>query len=297
MRREELVDLNAFLTVAEEQSFTRAAAKLGTSQSSLSHTIRRLEARLGVRLLTRTTRSVAPTEAGERLLGTLRPALDSIGAQLTSLGELREKPAGTIRITTSEHAATTILWPALETLLPDYPDLHVELSIDSGLTDIVTDRFDAGVRLGEALAKDMIAVQIGPDLRMAIVGSPTYFENRQIPRTPHDLAEHQCINLRFLSGGGLYAWELQKKGREVRVRVEGQLAFNNVNMIVRAAAAGFGLGFVMEDYVEAHLAEGRLVRVLEDWCPSFSGYHLYYPSRLQPSAAFVLLVEALRYRG
>jgi DNA-binding transcriptional LysR family regulator len=296
MRREALVDLNAFLTVAEEQSFTRAAAKLGTSQSSLSHTIRRLEVRLGVRLLTRTTRSVAPTEARERLLGTLRPALDSIGAQLTSLGELREKPAGTIRITTSEHAATTVLWPALEKLLPDYPDIHVELSIDSGLTDIVTDRFDAGVRLGEALAKDMIAVRIGPDLRMAIVGSPTYFKKRPIPKTPHDLSEHQCINLRFLSGGGLYAWELEKDGREVRVRVEGQLAFNNVNMIVRAATAGFGLGFVMEDHVEAQLADGRLLRVLEDRCPPFSGYHLYYPSRLQPSAAFALLVAALRYR-
>jgi DNA-binding transcriptional LysR family regulator len=297
MRREELVDLNAFLTVAEERSFTRAAAKLGTSQSSLSHTIRRLEAKLGVRLLTRTTRSVALTEAGERLLGTLRPALDSIGAQLTSISELRDKPAGTIRITTSEHAATTVLWPTLEKLLPEYPDIHVELSIDSGLTDIVTERFDAGVRLGEALAKDMIAVRIGPDLRMAVVGSPAYFESRSNPRTPHDLAEHQCINLRFLSGGGLYTWELEKNGREVRVRVEGQLVFNNVNMIVRAAVDGFGLGFVMEDHVQEYLASGRLVRVLGDWCPSFPGYHLYYTSRREPSAAFSLLVEALRYRG
>lgn len=297
MRREELVDLNAFLTVAEEQSFTRAAAKLGTSQSSLSHTIRRLEAKLGVRLLTRTTRSVAPTEAGERLLGTLRPALDSIGAELASLSELRDKPAGTIRITTSEHAAHTVLWPTLERLLPNYPDVHVELSIDSSLTDIVTERFDAGVRLGEALAKDMIAVRIGPDLRMVVVGSPAYFARRPIPRTPHDLAEHQCINLRFLSGGGLYAWDLEKDGREVRVRVDGQLIFNNVNMIVRAAVAGFGLGFVMEDHIQEHLASGRLVRVLEDWSPSFPGYHLYYTSRREPSAAFALLVEALRYRG
>ena len=238
MQREELVDLNAFLTVAEEHSFTRAAAKLGTSQSSLSHTIRRLEARLGVRLLTRTTRSVVPTEAGERLLGTLRPALDSIGAELASLNDLREKPAGTIRITTSEHAAHAVLWPALETLLPDYPDIHVELSLDSGLADIVTERFDAGIRLGEAIAKDMIAVRIGTDLRMAVVGSPAYFERQPIPRTPHDLAEHQCINLRFLSAGGLYAWELEKGGREVRVRAEGQLAFNDVRMIVRAATAG-----------------------------------------------------------
>jgi DNA-binding transcriptional LysR family regulator len=297
MRREELLDLNAFLTVAEESSFTRAAAKLGTSQSALSHTIRRLETRLGVRLLTRTTRSVAPTEAGERLLGTLRPALDSIGVELISLSELREKPAGTIRITTGKHAATTLLWPALEKLLPDYPDIHVELSIDSGFSDIVTERFDAGIRLGEALARDMIAVRIGPDLRMAVVGAPAYFETRPIPRTPQDLGAHQCINLRLLSAGGLYAWELEKNGREVRVRVDGQLAFNNIGMIVRAAIAGFGLGFVMEDQVTTHLAEGRLVRVLEDWCPPFSGYHLYYPSRRQPSAAFALLVEALRYRA
>jgi DNA-binding transcriptional LysR family regulator len=297
MRREELVDLNAFLTVAEEESFTRAAAKLGTSQSSLSHTIRRLEARLGVRLLTRTTRSVAPTAAGDRLLATLRPALEGIGAELASLSELREKPAGTIRITTSEHAAHSALWPSLEKLLPKFPDIRVELSLDAGLTDIVTERFDAGVRLGEALAKDMIAVRIGPDLRMAMIGSPLYFAKRPIPRTPHDLAEHRCINLRMLSAGGFYAWELEKDGREVRVRVEGQLAFNNVRMIVRAATAGFGLAFVIEDQVEAHIADGRLVRVLDDWCPPFPGYHLYYPSRRQPSAAFALLVEALRYRA
>ncbi len=297
MQREELVDLNAFLTVAEEQSFTRAAAKLGTSQSTLSHTIRRLEARIGVRLLTRTTRSVAPTEAGERLLATLRPALAGIGAQLASLGELREKPAGTIRITAGEHAANTVLWPVLERLLPDYPDIHVELSIDSALSDIVTERFDAGVRLGEALAKDMIAARIGPDLRMAVVGAPAYFDTRPAPRTPQDLAEHRCINLRHQSSGALYAWELEKDGRELRVRVEGQLAFNNVALIVCAATAGFGLGFVMEDHVRAHLADGRLLRVLEDWCPPFPGYHLYYPSRRQPSAAFAVLLEALRYRG
>ncbi len=297
MQREELVDLNAFLRVAEEQSFTRAAAKLGTSQSSLSHTIRRLETRLGLRLLTRTTRSVAPTEAGERLLRTLRPALDSIGAELASLSELREKPAGTIRITTSEHATLTVLWPVLEKLLPDYPDIHVELSIDSGLTDIVAERFDAGVRLGEALAKDMIAARIGPDLRMAVVGSPAYLRERPAPQTPHDLAEHRCINMRMLSAGGLYAWELEKGDRDVRVRVEGQLTFDNSQMIVRAAVAGFGLCFVMEDQVEAHLVDGRLVRVLEDWCPTFPGYHLYYPSRREPSAAFALLVEALRHSG
>ncbi|MFT3999061.1 MAG: LysR family transcriptional regulator [Rhizobium sp.] len=297
MQREELVDLNAFAVVAEEKSFTRAAARLGTSQSSLSHTIRRLEARLGLRLLTRTTRNVAPTEAGERLLATLRPALESIDSELASLRELREKPAGTIRITTAEHAATTILWPALEKLLPQYPDIHVELSIDSGLRDIVADRFDAGVRLGEALAKDMVAVKISPDVRMVIVGSPAYFAEHPAPQTPNELAEHNCLNLRLPSSGGLYAWELEKDGRELRVRVEGQLVFNNVGMIVRAARAGLGLGFVMEDHVAVDLAEGRLVRVLEDWCPPFSGYHLYYPSRRQSSAAFSLLVDALRYRG
>ncbi|MGI4951714.1 MAG: LysR family transcriptional regulator [Janthinobacterium lividum] len=297
MRREELVDLNAFATVAEEESFTRAAARLGTSQSALSHTVRRLETRLGVRLLTRTTRRVAPTQAGERLLKTLGPAFDTIAAELASLSELREKPAGTIRITTSEHAAHSVLWPALETLLPDYPDIRVEMSVNSGLTDIVAERFDAGVRLGEAVAKDMVAVRIGPDLRLAVVGAPSYFAGRPQPCSPQDLAEHQCINLRLPTLGSLYAWELEKAGRELRVRVDGQLAFNNVPMILRAAAAGFGLACVLEDYVTARVAEGSLVRVLEDWCPPFAGYHLYYPSRRQPSAAFALLVDALRCRG
>ena len=296
MRREELVDLNAFLAVAEAESFTRAAAKLGTSQSALSYTVRRLETRLGVRLLTRTTRRVAPTEAGERLLKTLRPALDDIAVELASLSELREKPAGTIRITTSEHAANSVLWPVLERLLPNYPDVHVELAIDSGLTDIVAGRFDAGVRLEESVARDMVAVRIGPDLRMAVVGAPAYFATRPKPRSPQDLADHQCINLRLPTAGGLYAWELEKDGRELRVRVEGQLAFNNASMVVRAAVSGFGLACTLEDYVEAYVADGRLIRVLEDWCPPFAGYHLYYPSRRQPSAAFALLVEALRFR-
>jgi DNA-binding transcriptional LysR family regulator len=251
---------------------------------------------LKVRLLTRTTRSVAPTEAGERLLATLRPAIDSIGGELSRLSELSEKPAGTIRITTADHAARTIIWPVLQRLLPDYPDVHVELSIDSAFSDIVSDRFDAGVRLGEALAKDMIAVRIGPELRMVVVGSPDYLARCGVPQTPQDLAAHQCINLRMQSSGSLYAWELEKDGREVRVRVDGQLAFNNVAMIVEAAAAGFGLGFVMEGQAARHVAEGRLVPVLEDWCPPFPGYHLYYPSRRQPSAAFSLLVDALRYR-
>src|SRR4051812_3292705 len=247
MRREELVDLNAFVTVAEEQSFTRAAAKLGTSQSALSYTVRRLETRLGIRLLTRTTRKVAPTEAGERLLQMLGPAFDTIAEGLSSISELREKPAGTIRVTTSEHAAVTVLWPALEKLLPDYPDIHVELNFHSGLTDIIAERFDAGVRLGEQVAKDMVAVRIGPDLRMAVVGAPSYFANRPMPQTPQDLAQHSCINLRLITLGGLYAWELEKDGRELHVRVDGQLVFNNVPMILRAAAAGFGLACVLED--------------------------------------------------
>jgi len=297
MRREDLSDLSAFLAVADERSFTRAAAKLGTSQSALSHTIRRLEERLGVRLLTRTTRSVAPTEAGERLIQTLRPAFDDIAARLNALSELREKPAGSLRITSGESAAERILWPALARLLPDYPDISVELVIDQGLTDIVAGRFDAGVRLGEQVAKDMVAVRIGPDLRMAVVGSPAYFAAHPKPLTPYDLADHDCINLRMATAGGLYAWEFGKDGRDLNVRVEGRLAFNNVRLLLEAAMAGFGLACVPDDHAALDLASGRLVRVLGDWCPNFSGYHLYYPSRRQQSAAFALLVEALRYRG
>lgn len=296
MRREDLVDLNAFLVVAGEQSFTRAAAKLGTSQSALSYTIRRLEERLGVRLLTRTTRRVAPTEAGEKLLKTLGPALDDIAVELASIAEFRDKPAGNIRITTPEHAALGLLWPAMKRLLPDYPDIHVELTIDSAFSDIVAERFDAGVRLGESIAKDMVAVRIGPDLRMAVVGAPDYFARNGKPESPHDLAAHTCLNLRMETAGGFYAWEFEKDGRELRVRVEGPLAFNNVRMIVRASLDGFGLCSLPEDIVAEHLAEGRLIRVLKDWCAPFSGYHLYYPSRRQPSAAFALLVDALRYR-
>ena len=297
MRREDLPDLSVFLAVADERSFTRAAAKLGTSQSALSHTIRRLEERLGVRLLTRTTRSVAPTEAGERLIQTLRPAFDDIAARLEALSELREKPAGALRITSGESAAERILWPALARLLPDYPDISVELVIDQGLTDIVAGRFDAGVRLGEQVAKDMVAVRIGPDLRMAVVGSPAYFAAHPKPLTPYDLADHDCINLRMATTGGLYAWEFGQDGRELNVRVDGRLVFNSVRLLLQAAAAGFGLACVPDDHAALDLASGRLVRVLDDWCPPFSGYHLYYPSRRQQSAAFALLVEALRYRG
>jgi DNA-binding transcriptional LysR family regulator len=297
MRREDLGDLTTFLVVAEERSFTRAAARLGSSQSAVSQTVRRLEASLGLSLLTRTTRSVAPTLAGERLLANLRPAFDEIEGQLAALTALRDKPAGAIRVTTSQHAADTILWPALERLLPGYPDVSVELSVDTGFRDIVADRFDAGVRLGEQVDKDMIAVRIGPDLRMAVVGTPGHFEQRARPSTPHDLTEHRCINLRFPTLGGLYVWEFEKDGRELHVRVDGQLIFNETRLILRAACAGLGLAFVLEDHVQAPLADGRLVRVLEDWCPPFSGYHLYYPSRRQPAPAFALLVEALKFRA
>ena len=296
MRREELGDLTAFLAVAEERSFTRAAAKLGTSQSALSHTVRRLETRLGLRLLTRTTRSVAPTEAGERLVETLRPAFDEIDDKLAALSELREKPAGSIRITTSRHAADAVLWPALERFAPDYPDIRVELAIESHLTDIVAERYDAGVRLGEQVAKDMIAVRIGPDMHMAVVGSPAYFAAHAAPRTPHELTGHRCINLRLPTLGGLYAWEFEKQGRPLNVRVDGQLVFNDNTLVLRAAEAGLGLACVLQDQAQAQLDDGRLVRALEDWCPPFPGYHLYYPSRRQPAPAFTLLVEALRYR-
>jgi DNA-binding transcriptional LysR family regulator len=297
MQRGTLDDLLAFIAIGRERSFTKAAAKLGVSQSALSHTIRELEARLGVRLLTRTTRSVAPTEAGERLLQTLAPRFEEIDAALVGLSELREKPAGTIRITATEYALDTFLWPKLAKFLAKYPDIKVEISIDSLLTDIVAQRFDAGVRVGEQVAKDMIAVRIGPDVRMAVVGAPSYFSKRPEPKTPQDLIGHACINLRLPTHGGLYAWEFQKGARELKVRVEGQLVFNGTTQILNAALAGFGLAYVPEDLARPHLTKRRLKRVLADWCPPFSGYHLYYPSRRQSSAAFALLVDALRYRG
>ncbi|ANP85864.1 LysR family transcriptional regulator [Rhizobium leguminosarum] len=297
MPRPAVNDLIAFLAVARAQSFTKAAGKLGVSQSALSHTIRGLEERLGLRLLTRTTRSVSPTEAGERLLVSIGPRLDEIESELAALSAFREKPAGTIRINAGEHAANAVLWPALEKLLPDYPDINVEIIVDYGLTDIVAERYDAGVRLGEQVAKDMIAVRIGPDMRMAVVGAPTYFDTRPKPLTPQDLTDHNCINLRLPTYGSVYAWEFEKGGRELRVRVEGQLVFNNIALRLNAVLAGLGLAYMPEDLVEAHLAEGRLVRVLEDWCLPFSGYHLYYPSRRHTSPAFALVVDALRYRG
>ncbi|BCG86966.1 LysR family transcriptional regulator [Mesorhizobium sp. 113-3-9] len=296
MPRDNLNELTAFLAVAREKSFTRAAAQLGVSQSALSHTVRALEERLGVRLLTRTTRSVSPTEAGERLVRSVGPRLDEIEAELAALSALREKPAGTIRITAGEHAADAVLWPAISRLLPDYPDIRIEIIVDYGLTDIVAERYDAGVRLGEQVAHDMIAVRIGPDMRMAVVGSPAYFARRPKPRTPQDLTTHNCINLRLPTYGGLYAWEFEKAGRELKVRVEGQLIFNTAGLRMNAVLAGLGLAYLPEDQVKAQLADGRLVRALADWCPPFPGYHLYYPSRRQATPAFSLLVDALRYR-
>jgi DNA-binding transcriptional LysR family regulator len=296
MLRQDISDLLAFLAVARERSFTKAAAKLGVSQSALSHTIREMETRLRLRLLTRTTRSVSPTEAGERLLRTVGPHLDQIDTELTALNKFRDKPAGTIRITAGEHAAETILWPAIAKLLPNYPDVSVEVTIDYGLTDIVAERYDAGVRLGEQVGKDMIAVRIGPDMRMAVVAAPSYFKTRRRPKTPEDLTSHACINLRLPTYGGLYAWEFEKNGRELKVRVEGQLVFNNIVLRLNAALAGLGLAYLPEDMVKMHFAKRRLVRVLADWCPPFSGYHLYYPSRRQHTPAFTLLVDALRYR-
>lgn len=294
--RDYLSDLTAFLEVARTRSFTRAAATLGVSQSALSQTIAGLETRLGTRLLTRTTRSVAPTEAGERLLTRLAPHFDSIAIELSALNELRDKPAGLIRLTSSELAASVCLWPVLKSFLPLYPDIKVELQIDGNLTNIVAERFDAGVRLGEQIEKDMIAVRIGPDLRMAAIASPDYLARHPAPRTPYDLAAHNCINLRLPTLGGLYAWEFEKDKRPLNIRVEGQLAFNDSRWVVKAAESGFGIGFLPEQHVSDALADGRLARVLEEWCPPFPGFHIYYPSRRQPTAAFTLLVEALRYK-
>lgn len=297
MKREEISDLLAFLAVAEERSFTRAAMRLGTSQSALSHTISRLEARLGLRLLTRTTRSVAPTAVGERILQTLRPAISGLDAVLADLGEFRERPAGTIRVTTSEHAARTILWPKLSAFLPSFPEIHVELMLDAGFTDIVAGRYDAGVRLGESIDQDMIAVRIGPELHMAVVASPGYIASRGVPSSPQELAGHACINLRINAAGSNYAWEFGRDNRHLAVRVEGQCVFNDAAMALQAAVDGFGWAYVMEDRARPFLADGRLVRALEDWCAPFPGYHLYFPSRRQMTPAFRLFVDALRETG
>lgn len=295
MQRGYLDDLRAFTAVARERSFTKAAAKLAVSQSALSQTIRELESRLGVRLLSRTTRSVSPTAAGERLLRTVAPRFEEIDAELSAIRELREKPAGTIKITATQYAADAILLPKLAKLLQAYPDLKVEIVIDYGLTNIVAQGIDAGVRSGDQVAKDMIAVRIGPDMRMAVVGAPSYFKTRPEPRKPQDLVHHNCITLR-LPHGGLYAWEFEKGGRDLRVHVAGQLTYNSDTQELNAALAGLGLAYVPEGMAQPYLAKGRLHRVLGDWCPPYSGYHLWYPSRRQSSAAFALLVDALRYR-
>lgn len=294
MGRDELNDLTAFVAVADAMSFTRAASRLGMSPSALSHAMKALEDRLGLRLLARTTRSVRATEAGERLLRTLRPALEEISAELTTLGGLRDKPAGTVRITASRHAATSVLWPVLPGFLDAHPDVSVEVAVEEGLTDIVASRFDAGIRFGDQVAKDMISVRVGRDVRAAVVGAPAYFAGHPAPGTPRDLAGHRCINYRLATAGGLFLWEFEEVGRPFRVRVDGPLVFNDGDLILEAALAGQGLAYLWEDQVTGPVAAGRLVRVLPDWCPPFPGYYLYYPSRRQTSPALAALVDALR---
>ncbi|WP_161470994.1 LysR family transcriptional regulator [Tropicimonas marinistellae] len=297
LRRDELGDLMAFLAVAEERSFTRAAARLGTSQSALSHVVRRLEERLEIRLLTRTTRNVAPTEAGAQLAETLAPAFETIETRLAELDTLRSQPSGTIRITTSRHAAREILMPAVIGLMAEYPSLNIEISVEQRLVDIAREGFDAGVRLGEEVEKDMVAIRIGPDLRMVVAGSPAYFERHPIPKTPRDLTGHNCINLRLPTLGGLYAWEFEMDGRPLNVRVEGQFTCNDPDLLVATALAGEGLVCLPDDHLQELVGRGQLVACLEDWCPPFPGYHLYFPSRRQRLPSFRLLADALRYRG
>lgn len=294
MLRETLGDLSIFLTVADERSFTRAAARLGTSQSAVSHSVRRLEAQLGIKLLSRTTRSVSVTEAGADLLHALRPALGDIGTKLVSMTRFRDKPAGTVRITCSHHAAQTILWSAMDRIMSAYPDINIELSLDGSLTNIVADQFDAGVRLGESLEKDMIAVRIGPDLRLALVASPGYLESNPAPVSPRDLSRHKCINLRMATKADLYVWEFEKGGQEINVRVEGQFIVNDSALAIKASKAGHGLAYVLDDLVASDIESGALVRMLEDWCPPFAGHHLYYPDRHDLPSAFSLVVDALR---
>ena len=295
MPKDSYNDLLAFIAVAREQSFTRAAAQLGVSQSAQSHLIRALEAKMGVRLLTRTTRSVSPTEAGERLMRSIAPRFQEIEAALMAVGELRDKPAGTIRITATENAADTVLWPKLAKVLPRYPQIKVEITTESRFIDIVTERYDIGVRLGDDLARDMTSVRISPDMRIAIVGSPAYLAKHPAPLKPQDLSDHDCINLRLMSHGELYAWELKKGRHQVKVRVEGPLVFNGTRQILHAALAGFGLAYVPEDMARPYIAKGRLHAVLQDWCPAFPGYHLYYPSRRHLPRAMAVVVDALRY--
>ncbi|WP_321793887.1 LysR family transcriptional regulator [Burkholderia pyrrocinia] len=294
MARESFNDLLVFVAVAREKSFTRAAAKLGVSQSALSHTVRDLEARLGVRLLTRTTRSVSTTAAGEELLNTAAPRIDEIEAKLASLSDFRDKPAGLVRITATDHAIDSVVWPKLRKVLRQYPDIRVEMSVDYGLANIVEDRYDIGIRFGDQVAKDMIAVRISPDVRMAVVGSPSYLEGRTLPKSPEDLLDHNCVTLRLTTTKGVYAWELRKGKREIQARVNGQLTFNSLEQMKQAAIDGFGLAFLPEDVVLEYLRRGKLQSVLKDWCPVFPGYHAYYPSRRQASRAFTVVIEALK---
>ena len=296
MAREDLNALSAFVAVAEARSFTKAAARLGISPSALSHAMRGLEERLGVRLLARTTRSVAPTEAGERLLTVVSPHLQGIESELSALNLLRDIPAGTIRLTASEHAAYTVIYPVLARLAADYPEIKIEVNVDNMLADLVAGRFDAGIRLGEHVERDMVAVRIAPDMRMAIVGTPAYFERHPRPETPQDLTQHECIGIRLPTHGGLLPWEFDKDGRSVTVRVEGRLIFNTMSLALRAVLDGLGLGYCLDDMAAEAIADGRLIRVLEDWCEPFPGYHIYYPSRRQLSPALRLLIDALRFR-
>ncbi|NKK78475.1 LysR family transcriptional regulator [Rhizobium leguminosarum] len=295
MERQNINDLMVFLVVARERSFTKAAAKFGVSQSALSHTLRQLEQRLGVRLLTRTTRSVSPTEAGERMLQSIGPLFDEIGSALDGLNILRDQPAGTVRLTAGDYQIQCYIWPKLRTFLQQYPDIRLELDVNYGLQDIVSEGYDAGVRFGEQIAKDMISVRIGPDVRFAVVAAESYFASRDIPAHPKDLMQHRCINLRLPTYGGLYAWEFEENGREIKVRVDGQLVFNTIYNVLEAALDGFGFAYVPEDIAKLHLGSGRLHRFLEDFSPYWEGFHLYYPSRRQSSPAFSLLVNALRY--
>lgn len=294
MRRNDLTDLNIFLAVAEERSFTRAAARLGLTQSTLSHAVRSFEERLGVRLLSRNTRQVAPTEAGERLLAAAAPRLQAIEAEIDALSEMRDRPAGSVRITSDAHAYETLLWPVIQEMTPTYPDVTVEVIIEHRLTDIVAERFDAGIRLGEEVERDMVAVRIGPDTRFIVVGSPSYLADKPAPATPQDLIAHRCIGYRHSTSGRLYAWEFEKDDREIKVRVQGPLAFNHARPALDAAVAGLGLAFVPEDAARSLLDDHRLVQLLDEWCPYFPGYHLYYPSRRQLTPAFRLFVDALR---
>ncbi|EQU45569.1 LysR family transcriptional regulator [Escherichia coli] len=295
MLKENFNELQIFLVVARERSFTKAAGKLGVSQSALSHAMKALEERLNIHLLTRTTRSVAPTEAGERIIACLEPRIDELEQELESLIQLNGMPSGNIRLSAGEHAARSLVWPKLKPFLREYPEINVELVVDNGFVDIVEGRFDAGIRLGENVDKDMVAVRIGPDMRMAVVGAPAYFAANPAPETPHELQNHRCINMRLPTAGGLYHWEFEREGKPLRVKVDGQLTCSPLPERIDAALSGFGIACVPEDMVQEYIESGKLIQVLQEWCPTFPGYYLYYPSRKQHPPAFALLIDALRY--